>query len=81
MRTWTQAAAIRAVKTFLQTILGVWTAGTLITDIDWKVTLLAAFSAAAYSVITSVVTGLPEVDDTVIYKKHYNSDDTESKLP
>lgn len=80
MRTWIQAAAIRAVKTFLQTILGVWTAGTLITDIDWKVTLLAAFSAAAYSVITSVVTGLPEVDSGD-YIEVEEAKDIEDKLP
>ena len=67
-----KATAIRAIKTFLQTILGVWTAGTLITDIDWKVTLLAATSAAVYSILTSVIAGLPEVDDTKIYKRVAN---------
>ena len=72
-RTLFKAAAIRATKTFFQTILGVWTAGTLITEIDWKITLLAASSAAVYSIITSIVAGLPEVDDTKIY--HRNKDD------
>lgn len=57
-----KAACIRAVKTFLQTILGVWTAGQLIIDIDWKVVLLAASSAAIYSMLTSILAGLPEVD-------------------
>lgn len=61
-------ACIRAVKTFFQTILGMWTAGMVITQIDWKTTLLAAFSAAVYSLLTSVVAGLPEVQlgETVI---------------
>lgn len=31
---WLKAAAIRTVRTFIQTILGVWTAGQLITEID-----------------------------------------------
>lgn len=56
-----RASLIRAVKTFFQTILGLWTAGMLITQIDWKTTLLAAVSAAVYSLLTSIVTGLPEV--------------------
>lgn len=61
-----KATAIRAVRTFLQVILAVWTAGTLITDVDWKMLLLSAVSASIYSVLTSLLTGLPEVD----YEKH-----------
>lgn len=61
-----KATLIRAVRTFLQVILAVWTAGTLITDVDWKMLLLSAVSASIYSVLTSLLTGLPEVD----YEKH-----------
>lgn len=61
-----KATAIRAARTFLQVILAVWTAGTLITDVDWKMLLLSAVSASIYSVLTSLLTGLPEVD----YEKH-----------
>lgn len=57
-----KAALIRALKTFIQTILGVWTAGQVITALDWKATLLAAVSAAIYSLLTSILAGLPEVD-------------------
>ncbi len=56
-----KALGIRCIRTFLTTILGVWTAGTLITDIDWKTTLLSAFSATVYIVLLSIVSGLPEV--------------------
>lgn len=56
-----KAAFIRALKTFIQTILGVWTAGQVITEIDWKVVFLAAISAAIYSLLTSILAGLPEV--------------------
>ena len=66
MRTWAKAAAIRAVRTFFQTILGMWTAGMIITQIDWKTVLIASASAAVYSLLTSIVTGLPEVEETVI---------------
>ena len=56
-----KAAAIRSFRTFLQVILAVWTAGQLITEVDWKFLLLSAFSSAVYSLLTSVLAGLPEV--------------------
>ena len=56
-----KAALIRAVRTFLQVILAVWTAGQLITEVDWKFLLLSAFSSAVYSLLTSVLAGLSEV--------------------
>lgn len=59
-----KATGIRALRTFLQVILGTWTAGQLITTLNWKVILLSALSAAVYSVLTSIFTGLPEVDIT-----------------
>lgn len=59
-----KATGIRCLRTFLTTILGVWTAGTLITDIDWKATLISAFSTTAYIFIVCVVGGLPEVKAT-----------------
>ena len=62
-----RATLIRCVRTFLTTILGVYTAGTIITDIDWPTTLLAAGSATVYVLILCIVAGLPEVDDTKVY--------------
>ena len=56
-----KAAAIRAIRTFIQVILAVWTAGQLITEVDWKFLLLSAFSSAVYSLLTSILAGLPEV--------------------
>ena len=64
---WARATAIRCIRTFLTTILGVFTAGTIITDIDWPTTLLAAGSATVYILILCIVAGLPEVDDTKVY--------------
>jgi hypothetical protein len=61
-----KATGIRALRTFIQAVLAVWTAGTLITEVDWKITILSAVSASVYSVLTSILTGLPEVD----YKEH-----------
>ncbi len=59
-----KAAGIRALRTFIQVILAVWTAGQLITEVDWKFLLLSAFSSAVYSVLTSILAGLPEVNLT-----------------
>lgn len=61
-----KATGIRALRTFLQVVLAVWTAGTLITEVDWHLLILSAVSASIYSVLTSILTGLPEVD----YKEH-----------
>lgn len=61
-----KATAVRALRTFLQVVLAVWTAGTLITEVDWKMLLLSAISASIYSVLTSLLTGLPEVE----YQQH-----------
>ena len=66
-REWLRATLIRCARTFLTTILGVWTAGTLITDIDWPTTILAAFSSTVYILLLCIVGGLPEVDDTKVY--------------
>lgn len=59
-----KAAGIRAFRTFLQVILAVWTAGQLITEVDWKFVILSAFSSAVYSLITSILAGLPEANLT-----------------
>lgn len=67
-----KATGYRALRTFLQVILAVWTAGQLITEVDWRFVLLSAFSSAVYSVLTSIATGLPEVE----YAQHiYMSED------
>jgi len=71
---WIRATAIRCARTFFTTILGVFTADTLITEIDWPSALLAAFSATVYILILCIVAGLPEVDDTIIYKKQVYED-------
>ena len=56
-----KAAGIRALRTFIQVILAVWTAGQLSTEVDWKFLLMSAFSSAVYSLLTSILSGLPEV--------------------
>ena len=76
-----KAAGIRALRTFIQVILAVWTAGQLITEVDWKFLLLSAFSSAVYSLLTSVLAGLPEVAlaDTLYALDNVPNDDDEDE--
>ena len=72
-----KASGLRALRTFLQVILATWTAGQLITELNWKVILLSAFSAAVYSILTSILTGLPEVDYAEhVYMSHEEPEDS-----
>ena len=76
-----KAAGIRSLRTFIQVILAVWTAGQLITEVDWKFLLLSAFSSAVYSLLTSVLAGLPEVAlaDTLYALDNVPNDDDEDE--
>lgn len=64
---WFKAAMIRMIKTAAQTALSLMTIGQMVSDIDWKTVLSVSLVAAVYSLLTSIVTGLPEVgsDGTV----------------
>ena len=64
------AALIRAIKTFCQTCLGFFTIGVALSDIQWSTMLSVAAVAAIYSLFTSIVGGIPEVntDGTLIIK-------------
>lgn len=68
MKKWLKATGIRCARTFFTTILGVFTADKLITDVDWKAALLAAVSATVYIFILCLIAGLPEVQENEIAK-------------
>ena len=72
-----KAAGVRALRTFIQVILAVWTAGQLITEVDWKFVLLSAFSSAVYSLLTSILAGLPEVNTLNTLYAYDNDPDKE----
>jgi len=56
-----KATAIRCARSFISVIMGGWTAGTLITEVDWKMTFLAALSTTIYIFLACILAGLPEV--------------------
>ena len=54
------AALIRAVRTGAQVLLSAITVGAALSDIDWVKALSVAAVAMIASMLTSIVTGLPE---------------------
>ena len=56
------AMLVRALRTFAQTFAASLTVGALWTEVQWIPALSAAGVAFVYSILMSIVTGLPEVD-------------------
>ena len=65
------AAGIRAAKTVAQTAIATIGTTALITEVNWLVVLSASAMAGVLSILTSVITGLPEVDDGKTDGKHF----------
>ena len=57
---WCRAALIRALRTAAQVALTMLTIGMTASEVDWKLLLSSSLVAAVYSILTSVVTDLPE---------------------
>lgn len=57
-----KAAGIRALKTFCQTAIASIGTTALIEEVNWLVVASASGLAAVLSILTSIVTGLPETE-------------------
>ena len=57
------AALIRAVRTLAQTAIATIGTSALLSEVDWKIVASASVLAAILSILTSIATGLPEVQD------------------
>ena len=65
---WFKAATVRAIKTMAQSAIAMIGTSVVISDIDWKLVCSATVVSGILSILTSIA-GLPEVDDTKIYKR------------
>lgn len=57
-----KATAIRAIKTICQTAVAMIGTALYFYEIDWQMVLSASLLAGIVSVLTSIATGLPEVE-------------------
>ena len=60
-----KAAGIRALRTVAQTAIAMIPVGVSITDVGWYAVGGTAILAGIVSLLTSLATGLPEVDEEV----------------
>lgn len=63
MNEFVKAALIRAVRTVAQTAVATIGTSAVLSAVDWKAVLSASVLAGILSILTSIATGLPEVDD------------------
>ena len=62
MRDFIKAAAIRAVRTIAQTAVATIGTAAVLSQVNWVAVISASVLAGILSMLTSVATGLPEVD-------------------
>lgn len=60
---WLKAAGIRAVKTMAQTAIATIGSAVVLSEVNFGVVLSASVLAGGLSMLTSVATGLPELDE------------------
>lgn len=66
MNTFIKASLIRAIRTICQTAVAVIGTAFVLADVNWWAVVSASLLAGILSILTSVATGLPEVD----YEQH-----------
>lgn len=62
MREFFRASSIRAARTVAQTAVASIGTSALMSQVDWVVVISASVLAGVLSILTSIATGLPEVE-------------------
>lgn len=65
MKEFVKAMLIRAARTICQTAIATIGTAAVLADVNWPIVLSASLLAGLLSILTSVATGLPEVDGEV----------------
>ena len=69
---------IRAIRTICQTAVAVIGTAFVLSDVNWRAVVSASLLAGILSVLTSVATGLPEVEyENSLYQYHDEPIDSE----
>lgn len=62
-KNWWKAAGWRALRTVAQTVLATIGTTAVLTGVDWLLVLNTTAMAGILSVLTSIIKGIPEVDE------------------
>ena len=62
MREFWKAAIIRAIRTICQTAVATIGTAAVLEAVDWRMVISASILAGVLSILTSIATGLPEVE-------------------
>lgn len=80
MNTFIKASIIRAIRTICQTAVAVIGTAFVLSDVNWWAVISASILAGILSILTSIATGLPEVEfEQHIYMNAEEPDDAEVK--
>lgn len=78
MNIFIKASLIRCVRTICQTAVAVIGTAFVLSDVNWTAVVSASLLAGILSILTSVATGLPEVDAELnLYQYHDEPIDSE----
>lgn len=78
MKSFWKASLIRSLRTVCQAAIAVIGSAAFLSQVDWKMVVSASILAGILSILTSVATGLPEVEyENHLYMSVDEPDDAE----